>query len=45
MEAGEGFLDMGARIVTTTHSNQLKDWAMEAQRLLFSALGKLLASC
>eukprot|EP00913_Durusdinium_trenchii_P030165 g28264.t1 len=26
----EGFLDMGARVVTTTHSNQLKDWAVEA---------------
>eukprot|EP00435_Cladocopium_sp_Y103_P063267 s968_g24.t2 len=25
----ESFLEMGARVVTTTHSNQLKDWAFQ----------------
>ncbi|CAK9077119.1 unnamed protein product [Durusdinium trenchii] len=34
----EGFLDMGARVVTTTHSNQLKDWAVEDERTMTAAM-------
>jgi len=34
----ESFLEMGARIVTTTHSNQLKDWAFEDERTMTAAM-------
>ncbi|CAJ1405369.1 unnamed protein product [Effrenium voratum] len=34
----EGFLEMQARVVTTTHSNQLKDWATQDDRTLTAAM-------
>eukprot|EP00438_Fugacium_kawagutii_P020216 Skav207633 [mRNA] locus=scaffold1878:377646:397516:- [translate_table: standard] len=34
----ESFLEMGARVVTTTHSNQLKDWAFQDERTMTAAM-------